>query len=234
MAYEFYLGIDAEESGKVTIALVEKAAYQGEDVTTYHVRHLEQREGADERALVERIRNLIADEPYVGRTMLIVNRTAKQGRRLAESLGEEGLTPIGAVLSGGDSATETTVGLANGRGGDSAVQGGGFIISEHELVETLSELYGGGQLSMEQDSQEVSALAEGIQSYEAAAPEAGIALDRIDAQPARNAANAGLVIGTALACWYGEQHSFDPTEHLEGEPPTTGSAKRMLRPDTAT
>ena len=45
--------------------------------------------------------------------------------------------------------------------------------------------------------------------------------------------HATFVVSAGLACWLGEERSFDPTEHLAGDPPTTGEAKRLHRPDTA-
>ena len=53
------------------------------------------------------------------------------------------------------------------------------------------------------------------------------------AQAQREEAHDVFVTSAALACWLGEERSFDPTEHLGGAAPTTGEAKRINRPDTA-
>jgi hypothetical protein len=53
------------------------------------------------------------------------------------------------------------------------------------------------------------------------------------AQAQREEAHDAFVTSAALACWLGEERSFDPTEHLGGAAPTTGEAKRINRPDTA-
>ena len=53
------------------------------------------------------------------------------------------------------------------------------------------------------------------------------------AQAQREEAHDAFVTSAALACWLGQERSFDPTEHLGGAAPTTGEAKRMNRPDTA-
>ncbi|PSQ68306.1 MAG: hypothetical protein BRD29_04185, partial [Bacteroidetes bacterium QH_2_67_10] len=53
------------------------------------------------------------------------------------------------------------------------------------------------------------------------------------ARAQREEAHDVFVTSAALACWLGEERSFDPTEHLGGAAPTTGEAKRINRPDTA-
>lgn len=55
----------------------------------------------------------------------------------------------------------------------------------------------------------------------------------MSAQATREEAHDAFVTSAALACWLGEERSFDPTEHLGGAAPTTGEAKRINRPDTA-
>ena len=52
-------------------------------------------------------------------------------------------------------------------------------------------------------------------------------------QAPREEAHDAFVTSAALACWMGEERSFDPTKHLGGTAPTTGEAKRMNRPDLA-
>jgi hypothetical protein len=234
MAYEFFLGVDPDDdTDAVTLALIEKSKYVNEEATTYHVRRLLQRDGTDERAVAQLIQNIAADVPNVGRTSIVVNCTERRGRRLIEFLVEAGLTPIGVTISGGDSAGQSGPGIVTGRkgGGNEA----GFIVSEHDLVQTVEDLYGAGQFMMEQDSPEVSSLADGLLDYLDKASEAGVALQHIDREPYREGLHDSLVLGAALACWYGEQLSFeDPAEHLEEEIRTIGERKRVDRPDTAT
>lgn len=55
----------------------------------------------------------------------------------------------------------------------------------------------------------------------------------LSGQATREEAHDAFVTSAALACWLGEERSFDPTEHLGGAAPTTGEAKRINRPDTA-
>jgi hypothetical protein len=55
----------------------------------------------------------------------------------------------------------------------------------------------------------------------------------LSAQATRPEAHDAFVTSAALACWLGEERSFDPTEHLGGAAPPTGKAKRINRPDTA-
>ena len=65
------------------------------------------------------------------------------------------------------------------------------------------------------------------------APEKQAPGDNLSAQATREEAHDVFVTSAALACWLGEERSFDPTEHLGGAAPTTGEAKRINRPDTA-
>lgn len=64
------------------------------------------------------------------------------------------------------------------------------------------------------------------------APEAG-GTPNPSEDAAREESFGPLVRSAGLACWLGEERSFDPTVHLGGEAPTTGEAKRLHRPDTA-
>ncbi|HET6569666.1 MAG TPA: hypothetical protein VFG50_16995 [Rhodothermales bacterium] len=230
MAYEFFLGIDrAGDSDLFTLALVEKSRYATEGDITYHVRRLEQRCDQDASAVAAFVKDLIADEPYVGRTEIVVNRTQKQGRALLQRLVDEGLTPIGATLTGGDSAAQSGPGIVvdHGIGPNNE---GGFIISEHDVVEAVEEIYRNGQLKLEHDSEEMSSMAHGLEDYVYRAGEAGVALEHISGRPGRRADHHDLVLATALACWYGQHLSFDPSEHYD-ELPDTGAVKRMHRPD---
>jgi len=233
MAYEFFLGVDPDDdTDAVTLALIEKARYRNEDVVTYHVRQLLQRDGTDERAVAQFIQNMVADEPYVGRTDIVVNRTERRGRHLVEYLQEAGLSPIGVTITGGDSAAQT--GLVTGDGPRDAGEGG-FLVSEHELVQNIEDLYGGGRFDMNQDSPEVSSLGDGLLDYMNKAPEAGVALQHIDREPHREGLYDSLVLGAALACWYGEQMSLDdPEEDLEEEIRSIAERVRTERIDTST
>ena len=108
-------------------------------------------------------------------------------------------------------------------------------MSEHDLVHTIDDLYGGGLLDMAQDSPEVSSLGDGLLDYMEKEPEADIVSHPIEPMPHREVRNDSLVLGAALACWYGEQLTFDdPAEDLEEEVRAIAERIRIERSSTAT
>lgn len=222
MATEFYLGVDVvaeNEGGTVTASLVEKFAEDVDAEPAYRLHHLAQYdEDEGTEAPADRIQATINEAPFTGVTTIVVNKTSTEGKALVEELVRRGLTPIGVELSGGDAATQLDTGLARTSGGDVTEDVSGFLVSEHELVHVLNQLFRSGRLRLELDKTDrASRLAQGLQDYEARAPEPGEAeaLEETDALPGRRAEHAALVLSTALACWLGEQRTFDPGEALD-------------------
>lgn len=216
--YEFYLGIDlTDERKEAVLTLVEKSTRDEDGASNYRVHRIEpvQPRALDE-PLPEHIASLIAGDPYVGRTIIVVNTTEQSGEELLERLQDAGQPATGIVLGGGDFEVEMEEGL---------------MASEHDVVQSVEELYHDGRLRLEDEKTEgASLLARGLQSYRARAHEAGDALESITAEPRRNADYASFVLSAGIACWVGEERRFDPTEHLA--PPAIGEAKRRMRPDT--
>lgn len=204
MAYEFYLGLDL--SGRRGIlTLVEKASEEeaDEEQITYRFHRLEQldKDTSDEE-IVEHIQDTIADRPYTGRSIVVVNKTGKKGQAVLEALTGQGLTPIGVSVTEGDTATQT--GSAMDAGGDEAEDRAGFFVSRRALIGMLQDIYDDAELELIQDTPEFTALLD--------------ALDEEEEQAAQNP----YVISAALACWFGEQHEFNPLEHLsDSEMPTS-------------
>lgn len=224
MAYTFYLGLDAAPEEEATLALVEKDADEGatdREEATYHLRDLQTLGDADASAVAERVQDLMAETPYVGRTLLVINKTTDAD--VLEALEERGLTTIGVTVTGGNAATQEGTGFTL-EGGDSAgVQDAGLYVSEEDLVVKLQELRSVHRFDTgDENLENVDALMEGLRTYN---------LDEgardASAEPQRDAKHSGHVLATALACWYGEQRSFDPTEQLSGPPPPTGDAKDL-------
>ncbi len=274
MAYAFFAGLDIKDHD-ATLALVEKEADDPHDAATYHVRRLERigdLADADEphERLVDRVQNLLAEAPYTGRTILVVNQTSSLGRAVQGELTERGLTPVGVELTGGGAAAQEGSGLDLGGGDDAAEDAASFFAAERDVAGRLAALERAGRLVLSQDNEEaMSELAHGLQSVRALAGDAEADEDaeaageaaqadastadtvQADVDEADEAPEAGgtpspseeaareerfdpLVISAGLACWLGEERSFDPTVHLGGEAPTTGEAKRLHRPDAAT
>lgn len=239
MAYEFYLGIDApSDEEKVTVSLVEK---ENEDETgqpeevEYRVREMLQldleREDGDVNAdpVADRIQTIIADEPFIGRTILVVNRTNEEGQAVLDTLQEHGLTSFGVILTGEGEPSQEGSGVSLSGGDDAGRDEASFYVGEDTLVEVVNGLYRRRRFYLQQNNDHASAVADDLERYKSAidAAEAG---DEQAGQPV-SSFNA-FTRGVGLACWLGEQHDFDPTTHLADFQPTTGEAKREMRPDT--
>lgn len=284
MAYEFYLGVDVTEADgepTATLSLIEKSDEDPDgkevDDPVYYIRRIEQTtdlsgdgDDADGAHLADRVQNLLAQQQFVGRGIVVVNRTSEAGQVALHALTERGLAPIGIAITGGTSVAQEGTGLELS-GGDSAVpEESRLFASERALAERLLRLERAGRLHMEQGNagDHVSDLAHGLQSYRAdldtgeategaetlgEAQEAEGDPGQVDTQdesaanaveaddreserseaPPRTAAHSTFVISAGMGCYLGEERSFDPTEHLTGNAPTTGEAKREQRPDVA-
>lgn len=232
MAYQFFVGIDLEEeSPTVAVSLLEKRANADGDDVEYHLDRLQRMKRSED--VVEKLKDLLTESQYVGRSVCVVNATSGEGIELQRQLTEGGLSPLGVAITGADTSSQEGSGFDLEGGGDAGADEGALIVSEHELVQNLIDHETEGSLSFaESQAGLASDLGQGLQKYRTTAHEAGAALSSIDVSPSRDAEHADLVLSTALACWMGDQHEFDPTEHLGGELPTTGQAKRIQRPDT--
>ncbi|PSQ83073.1 MAG: hypothetical protein BRD44_05890 [Bacteroidetes bacterium QS_7_67_15] len=212
--------------------------------------------------LATRVQDLLVSEPQeVGHSVPVVNATGEMGRAALHAIEARGLTPVGITLTGGESAAQSGSGV-DLEGGDSAADDeAGFFVSEADLCGRLVRLETQGRLTIEHESTRyASDLAHGLQSWrtrvdtaeqteEAEALGEAIATgddpsadeadpaEQVPGEPSaraqREEAHDVFVTSAALACWLGEERSFDPTEHLGGAAPTTGEAKRINRPDTA-
>lgn len=227
MAYEFYLGIDGHNPGggrlEFATSLIEKRGNKEE--ASYSVRSLRRHSEESIEGALESIIDELRNDPYVGRTVCVVNATEKPGQRLHKELTRRGLSPLRVTLTGGDTSAD--------QGRALTFTGEGAYVSEHEIVSLLEEIYRSGRLeTTPADSDEISGLTQGLEDYHVKSTPKGEALDEPDFAPSRAGKNADLVLAAGVACWLGEQHSFDPTEHLAEEPPPVFEAKREMRPDT--
>ena len=232
MPYEFYLGIDVPgEQKPITLSLIEKEEHKvdGTEEDHYHVRQVTQldSDGADEEEdekVVDHVQSLLAQEPYVGRTVLVINCTQKEGRTLREQMDARGLSPEGVVVTGGEESKQ------QGESGLSTpnTEDNWLTVKERALISTLDRVYHEGRLELPQENtDEASRVAQGLQDYRVAADsDAGEGYQPDVSEDKRHAAHASYVYSAALACWIGEEHDFDASAHLGGELPTTGPAKR--------
>lgn len=216
MAHSFFLGVDLVEddpSFTSTLAILEKEQDGTDAPARFRLGRARDHTEASAGALAEYLQGVVADRPYIGRTNIIVNRSAPGGAALVDALTERGLDPIAAVLTGGSGAVP-------GEPDEVAVHLGTI-----DAVRTLANLYRDGQFTVEDHTTEAgSQLARSVQR-------AAEALDAADGNRDTPAA-AGhsldtlddpdtYLISAALAAWCGTERSFDPSQHLK-EAPQTG------------
>lgn len=167
MEYAFYLGVDVD--GDAVLTLVEKQADDAADDASYHLRHLERVdlvEDEDETPVTDRVQALLAEAPYTGRSVVVVNRTTQNGQVLLDTLNERGLTPLGIHLAVGEDAAQEGGGMQLEGGDDAAEDESSFFVSELALVERLVELHRDGRFIAEQPgSDHASKLVQGLQRY---------------------------------------------------------------------
>lgn len=215
MTYTFILGVDvaASEDDRLSaaFAIIEKSATNNGDRPDYRLDLLNERSGFDSADdVAAHIQTLLTQKPYVARTVPIVNRTTALGDELLDALRERGLAPVGASLSGGTSTVS----------GDRDEMSVG--VSVYRVVDTLQALYHDGRIDMQpqQGTDEVSRLVRGIERFaDSGTDEMGEAR-RVDmgVTPDDDASYDAIVVSTALACWLGEEQTFDPTQRLKETP----------------
>lgn len=220
MDYQFFLGVDAVEADDGTtttaISLVEKEAGDEDSAATYRL-HLVERGAESSAALAERIQEVLTQDPFIGRTVPIVNRTMEAGQAVLDELDDRGLDAIGALLTTGSAAV-------SGDTSEMAVE-----VSAQQMVNQLAEVYHDDRLNVwpQQEREAVSHLVRTVERFgsEGADSDGRVLRDEIGTTPAEGAYDA-LVVSTALACWVGSQYAFDPTTGLKQRPEGMGNTRR--------
>lgn len=221
MAHAFFLGLDVSPTDEapphdVTHALFEKSV-EGQEAATYrldHIRHRSDVESADE--LADSVQGLLAEQPYIGRTSIIVNRTSDFGHALVEALKDRGMDPVVATVTEGS-------GTAAGETDEIAVQLGGA-----NAVRTIANLHREGRLSVESHTTETaSRLARDVQALAEQLDEADGDLEALGVSTTGPSFDpeATHVNSAALAVWLGSERSFDPSQHLKESPQTESSSE---------
>jgi hypothetical protein len=214
MAHAFFLGVDLDDDGSSTdaILVVLEKEQRADAAPHFRLDHARRRSADSPNALADHIQGLVAGRPYIGRTNIVVNRSAPAGAALVDALRDCGLDPVAATLTSGSGAVA---------GGTDEV---GIHLGTVDAVRTLAELYRDERFVVEDHTTEAaSRLARGVQR-------AGEVLDEADAnQDTPEAAGSTLtpledpgphMIGAALAAWVGTERSFDPSQHLKESPQT--------------
>ncbi|PSQ96361.1 MAG: hypothetical protein BRD55_06745 [Bacteroidetes bacterium SW_9_63_38] len=215
MAHSFFLGVDLvhdDPSVEATLSILEKEQNGTGAPTQFRLGRARQHTEDTAEALADYLQGLVAERPYIGRTSIIVNRSAPGGEALVTALTDRGLDPIAAVPTGGS-------GTVSGETDEVAVH-----LGTTDAVRTLANLYRDGQFTVEDHTTEAAShlarsvqrtaealdAADGNQDTPAAA---GHSLDDLD-DP-----NTYLT-SAALAAWCGTERSFDPSQHLKETPRT--------------
>lgn len=216
MAHAFFLGVDVAPSDgdsphDVTHALFEKST-EGDDEAAYrldHIRHHTDIASADK--LADHLQGLVAEQPYIGRTSLIVNRNTDFGQALVDALEDRGMDPVAATLTEG-------TGVAAGETDEIGVHLGGV-----DIVRTIADLHRDRKIAFGGHATEVaSRLARDVQALAEQLDEADGDLEALGVSTAGPSFDpeAIHVTSAALAVWLGTERSFDPSQHLKESPQT--------------
>ena len=217
MAHAFFLGVDVaptdeDDSFGVTHALFEKSLDGNDDEATYrldHIQHHTDVASADDFA--DHLQGLVAEQPYIGRTSLIINRNTAFGQALIDALEDRGMDPVAATVTEG-------AGVAAGETDEIGVHLGGV-----DAVRTIADLHWEGKVAIEGHTTEVaSRLARDVQALAEQLDEAEGDIEALGASTSGPSfdAEATHVTSAALAVWFGTERSFDPSQHLKESPQT--------------
>lgn len=223
MAHAFFLGVDValvEGAGApdVTLALFEKAKDISDDPAIYRLDHIRNHADVESAGdLADHLQGLVADQPYIGRTSLIVNRSPDFGEAVVDALEARGMDPVAATLTSGS-------GTAAGDPDEIGVHlGGGDVLRrfvnlhrderlrfESHATETASRL-----------ARDVQALSERLDEIDGDMEALGeTQTDGLSFDP-----GATHITSAALAVWLGSERSFDPSQHLKEFPRTNAPSE---------
>lgn len=217
MAHAFFLGVDTENafdaSLAATLTIVGKEKQKGKGVADYRLGHIRRHTDVNSPdELADHIQGLVAEQPYIGRTSIIVNRTTDAGQELVDALTDRGLDSVSATLTGGGGSVP---------GETDEV---GVHLGTADAVRTLAELYRDGQFTIDDHTSEAaSKVARGVQHASEALDEADGNQETPEAagSPLEELDDADTYLkSAALAAWCGTERSFDPSQHLKEDPQT--------------
>lgn len=212
MAYEFILGVDigSAEGPPYTAAftLVEKSDDETEG-SRYRVDRLNEVDGFDNvEAVAEQVQSLLTQKTYVARTIPVINQTTEAGRRLRDALADRGVAPVGVTLSTG---TTTVSGDRDEMNAAVSVRG---------AVDLLRTIYHDDRLDLQdqKDTEEASRLVRSIEWFSDSGTDESGAEHRVEmATTPGEGRYEPVMVSAMMACWLGEEQTFDPTERLKTE-----------------
>lgn len=237
MPYAFYLGIAFSTDEDGTLTLIEKTLGDQEigeaevaDEVRYHIRRMQGLSGKDAEQIAAHISSLLTEEEYVGRSAIALTVGTSRGEAVRDALLEEGLTPTAVVVTGESGAAAEPTGSAfeTPDGHEDFV-----TISERSLVTRFDEMMHDAKVDAPNaPDAPYQALTSGLQAYRKRVGETGAEGAEPGSENFDEPAQRSAVLSSAIAAWMADERTFDPTEHLTDIEPTTGEAKRDLRPDT--
>ncbi|WP_103026932.1 hypothetical protein [Salinibacter altiplanensis] len=222
MAHAFFLGVDvtpADGDGApdVTHALFEKSKENSDEPATYRltrIRHHTDGESADD--LADRLQELVADQPYIGRTSLIVNRGPDVGAALVEALEDRGLDPVAATVTNGGGAAA----------GDPEEMG--VHLEGRNVLHRFVNLHRDERLRLENHATEAaSQLARDVQVLSERLDEIDGDMEGLGETQTEGLSfdpGATHITSAAIAVWLGAERSFDPSQRLKGAPRTDAAS----------
>ena len=194
--YSFYIGLDLGQAQDYTaIAVVEKKELP--KPAEYHVRHLERPKlGTPYPAIVDRVKQLMAGDPLLNRTALVVDKTGV-GAPVVDLFKEAGLKPVAVTITGGNSVSRDE---------------DGFCVPKRDLVTALQVLFQSGRLKVAGDLKLAPVLVEELLNFKVKI-NVKTAHDSYEAW--REGIHDDLVLAVALACWYAEKRRIRPMTVLK-------------------
>jgi hypothetical protein len=158
----------------------------------HHCRHLERWELGTSYPSIAK--DILAKTSRLYGCRLVVDSTGV-GRPVVDMLHEMGLSPIGVTI---------TSGLNSGSDGE-----GGYTVPKRDLVSNLQVLLQTGRLKISEALPDAAMLRDELLRFQVKITPAGN-----DTYAAwREGAHDDLVLALALACWYGERHSYRRPPH---------------------
>lgn len=221
MAHAFFLGVDGSpseeaDSYEVTHTLLEKSKEASDDDGIYRLHHLRRHEDISSAIeLADHLQSLVAEQPYIGRTSIIIHRGEDFGQALINALDDRGMDPVAATITRGSGTTA-------GETDEMGVHLGGI-----DVVRALTDLYRDGKLEFESHASELaSRLIRDVQGFAEVLDEADGDTELFDEGTEAPSYNPGAthVTSGGLAAWLATEWSFDPSQHLKESPQTDPSS----------
>lgn len=200
---KFFVGLDLGQSNDYTaLSILEQLKDTGENV--YHIRRLERVRGASYPSIVEKITKIMQSPALIDNASLVVDQTGV-GAPVVDLFRQAKLSPVGVLIHGGDKVTQ-----------DGPTQ----RAPKRDLVACLQVLLQNDRLKIASKLKLGPILQKEMLNFKV----------KIDPATAHDSYSAwredehdDLVLSVALAAWYGERPSWEPSQWMPDENSYIGS-----------